>query len=58
MAAAPKALDGTERVSYSVRIDPSLLTTLKHVAVDEKSSVSYIIETAIREFLERRRNKK
>ena len=51
-------LDGTDRVSYSVRIDPDLLTQLKHVAVDEKTSVSYIIETSIKEYLSKKKKKK
>lgn len=55
---APKKHDGIDRISYGVRIDPSLLLRLKHFAVDEKSSVSHLIETAISQFLDRKDKKK
>ena len=43
-----KAKDTVKRESYSVRLDPILVTELKHVAVDEKKPVSMLIEEGIR----------
>ena len=43
-----KAKDDIKRESYSVRLDPDLITELKHIAVDEKKPVSTIIEEGIR----------
>lgn len=43
--------DGIIRQGYTVRLDPKLLTELKHVAVDEKRTMSDLIEEAIRLFL-------
>ena len=43
-----KAKDAVKRESYSVRLDPLLVTELKHVAVDEKKPVSMLIEEGIK----------
>ena len=43
-----KAKDAVKRESYSVRLDPVLVTELKHVAVDEKKPVSMLIEDGIK----------
>ena len=43
-----KAKDAVKRESYSVRLDPLLVTELKHIAVDEKKPVSMLIEEGIR----------
>ena len=42
-----KSRDDIERESYSVRLNPELIRQLKHVAVDEKKSMSQLIEEAI-----------
>jgi hypothetical protein len=43
-----KAKDAIKRESYSVRLDPELITELKHIAVDEKKPVSILIEEGIK----------
>jgi predicted transcriptional regulator len=43
-----KAKDAIKRESYSVRLDPELITKLKHIAVDEKKPVSILIEEGIK----------
>ena len=43
-----KAKDAVKRESYSVRLDPLLVTELKHIAVDEKKPVSMLIEEGIK----------
>ena len=48
-----KAKDAVKRESYSVRLDPILVTELKHVAVDEKKPVSMLIEEGIKLLLKK-----
>lgn len=48
-----KAKDDTKRESYSVRLRPDIIQRLKHVAVDEKKSVSELIEEGIEELLKK-----
>ncbi len=43
--------NGVTRQGYTVRLDPKLVTQLKHVAVDEKRTISDLMEEAIRLFL-------
>lgn len=43
-----KAKDAIKRESYSVRLDPALVTALKHIAVDEKKPISILIEEGIK----------
>ena len=43
-----KAKDTVKRESYSVRLDPMLVTALKHIAVDEKKPISMLIEESIK----------
>jgi predicted transcriptional regulator len=43
-----KIKDGTQREAYSVRLDPNLVTQLKHLAVDQKKTLSELIEDGIR----------
>ena len=43
-----KAKDAIKRESYSVRLDPKLITALKHIAVDENKPVSILIEEGIK----------
>ena len=43
-----KAKDAIKRESYSVRLNPKLITELKHIAVDEKKPVSILIEEGIK----------
>lgn len=43
-----RAKDTVKRESYSVRLDPLLVTELKHIAVDEKKPVSILIEEGIK----------
>jgi predicted transcriptional regulator len=43
-----KAKDAIKRESYSVRLDPELITELKHIAVDERKPVSILIEEGIK----------
>ena len=50
-----KKNDGTARATYSVRLDPDLLKLLKHVAVDEKSSVGQLLEEGIKSILKKRK---
>lgn len=42
-----------KRESYSVRLNPDLIRTLKHMAVDENKTVSELIEEAISMLLEK-----
>lgn len=44
----------TTRESYSVRLNPDLIRTLKHMAVDENKTVSELIEEAISMLLEKK----
>lgn len=48
-----KIKDGTRREAYSVRLDPNLVTRLKHLAVDQKRTLSELIEEGIRTVLSR-----
>lgn len=48
-----KAKDAVQRESYSVRLDPELVTALKHIAIDEKKPVSVLIEDSIRMLLQK-----
>lgn len=43
-----------QRETYSVRLDPELVNRLKHQAVDEKKTISELVEEGIRLLLERR----
>jgi hypothetical protein len=47
--------DGTTRATYSVRLNPDLLKLLRHVAVDEKTSVGQLIEEGIKSILKKRK---
>lgn len=38
-----------KRESYSVRLNPELIRQLKHIAVDEKKTISQLIEEGIAE---------
>jgi len=49
-----KPKDGVRRQGYTVRLDPQLVTELKHIAVDEKTTMGETIEKAIRLFLDKR----
>ncbi len=42
-----KAKDDVKRESYSVRLNPDLIQKVKHIAVDEKKTVSRVIEEGI-----------
>ena len=53
-----KAKDAVNRESYSVRLDPVLVTKLKHVAVDEKKPVSMLIEEGIKLLLKKYKTQK
>jgi len=53
-----KAKDAVRRESYSVRLDPVLVTELKHVAVDEKKPVSMLIEDGIKLLLKKYKTQK
>jgi predicted transcriptional regulator len=48
-----KATDEEKRESYSVRLRPDLIQKVKHLAVDEKKSVSQIIEEGIEDLLKK-----
>ena len=48
-----KAKDSVKRESYSVRLDPMLVTQLKHIAVDEKKPISVLIEESIKILLKK-----
>ncbi len=52
------ATDKITRQGYTVRLDPELVTELKHIAVDEKTTMGELIEQAIRLFLEKRAKEK
>lgn len=43
-----KIKDGTKREAYSVRLDPDLVRELKHLAVDQKKTLSELIEEGIK----------
>jgi hypothetical protein len=46
-----KIKDGTKREAYSVRLNPDLVTELKHLAVDQKKTLSELIEEGIKTVL-------
>ncbi len=46
-----KIKNGVKREAYSVRLDPDLITELKHLAVDQKKTLSELIEEGIRAVL-------
>jgi hypothetical protein len=48
--------DGTIRATYSVRLNPELLRALKHIAVDEKTSVGELLEEGIRAVTKKRKS--
>ncbi len=50
-----KAKDGSERVTYSVRLNPNLLKALKHLAVDENKTVGELVEEGIKAILQKKR---
>ena len=52
-----KAKDNLKRESYSVRLNPDLLIQLKHIAVDEKKTISELIEEGISVIVESRKGK-
>ena len=51
-----KAKDSVKRESYSVRLDPMLVTQLKHIAVDEKKPISVLIEESIKILLKKHKS--
>jgi predicted transcriptional regulator len=53
-----KAKDDIKRESYSVRLNPALIMKVKHIAVDEKKTVSQVIEDAIEDLLRKYQGKK
>ena len=52
-----KAKDNLKRKSYSVRLNPDLLIQLNVIAVDEKKTVSELIEEGISAIVENRKGK-
>jgi hypothetical protein len=50
-----KQKDGTIRATYSVRLNPDLLRVLKHIAVDEKTSVGELLEEGIKAVIKKRK---
>ena len=46
-----KIKDGTKREAYSVRLNPDLVTELKHLAVDQRKTLSELIEEGIKAVL-------
>jgi hypothetical protein len=53
-----KIKNGTKREGYSVRLDPDLVTELKHLAVDRKKTLSELIEEGIKVVLSHARDSK
>lgn len=47
-----RAKDDVKRIPYSVKLDPDLITKLKHRAVDEKKTMGELVEEAIRLLLQ------
>jgi hypothetical protein len=47
-----RAKDDVKRIPYSVKLDPDLITKLKHRAVDERKTMGELIEEAIRLLLQ------
>ena len=43
------------RKSYTVRLNPDILNKLKHLAVDEKETMSKLVEDSIKLFLSKHR---
>jgi len=43
--------EGPERSTYSVRLRPSLVKSLRHAAVEEERPLSELLEWAIEDFL-------
>lgn len=52
MAARPRS--PVQRKQTGVRLTPEIYKALQHVAIDEGQPVSYLIEKAIRDYLEKR----
>jgi hypothetical protein len=50
-----KQKDGTIRATYSVRLNPDLLRSLKHIAVDENRSVGELLEEGIKAVIKKRK---
>lgn len=53
-----KAKDDIIRETYSVRLNPELILKVKHIAVDEKKTVSQVIEEGIELLLKKYQGKK
>ncbi len=53
-----KPKDDAKRESYSVRIKPDLLLLVKHLAVDERKTVSELIEEGIELVMEARKKER
>ena len=52
MAARPRS--PVQRKQTGVRLTPEIYKALQHLAIDEGHPVSYLIEKAIRDYLEKR----
>jgi hypothetical protein len=50
-----KQKDGTIRATHSVRLNPDLLRLLKHIAVDENTSVGELLEEGIKSVIKKRK---
>ncbi len=50
-----KRKSATIRATYSVRLNPDLLTMLKHIAVDERTSVGELLEEGIKAVIKKRK---
>ncbi|HVN95095.1 MAG TPA: hypothetical protein VMT62_01580 [Syntrophorhabdaceae bacterium] len=51
----PKQKDETVRTTYSVRLNPDMLRLLRHIAVDEETSVGKLLEEGIRSIIKKRK---
>ncbi len=52
-----KIKDTVKREVYSIRLNPEVVTRLKHVAVDEKKALSELVEEGIMMVLEKYRGR-
>ena len=52
----PKQAKGDiKRKTFSIILDPDLMLTVKHLAVDKQTSISDIVEQAIKAFLAKKK---
>jgi len=46
-----------ERQTTSLKVDPELWRRAKHVAIDEGTSIGFLVEKALREYIKEKKGK-